>query len=209
MCCDVLGESCHTLCLKSKGSCSDPRYRSGCTEDPGRSRSQELQDCLSLNSSPRFPSLFLRLMGEEGVPEIPRPCHEGSEEQAGCHHDCFRLTRQELPEETESCNNPCSVSILNVASPLLSFLLFCYNLGIFDVTMDSIALQGIKADDFTPLHSELCERRVIKCNHWRDVFSSTISLRCVRRVQRVLAVFRWIAFAVKNIMWTWFLFPHH
>lgn len=40
------------------------------------------------------------------------------------------------------------------------------------MTMHSIAVQGKQADGFTPLHSELGERRVIKCNH--ESFSAPV-----------------------------------
>lgn len=79
-----------------------------------------------------------------------------SEEHAG-YHSFLGLRRQELPKEMESCNNPGSVSILIVASPFFVFpplLLHCRQ-GIFVMAVNSIAVQGIKADGFTPLHSEL------------------------------------------------------
>lgn len=71
--------------------------------------------------------LFLRLIGEEDVLEINRSCHEGIERNMlGA---TVILRGQELPGEMESYNNSVSVSILIVASPPLSFLLFCYNVG--------------------------------------------------------------------------------
>lgn len=74
--------------------------------------------------------LFLRLTGEEDVLEIIRSCHEGIEtNMLGATMIISGLRRQELPGDMESYNNSVSVSILIVASPPLSFLLFCYNVG--------------------------------------------------------------------------------